>query len=236
MADAFNIGPAGPSPDLRRQRFARLRKARQLRWRHRFRRLKRAFLAAFAILVGALLTGLFAGGIGIEGFLLTILAMMTAFVLLAIYPRTRAPTAEDLRISDLPTLVGRTEIWLESQRGLLPRNANALIDLIGNRLEQLSPQLATLGEADPAASDVRKLLGEHLPALVNSYARIPDPLRYQPHAGSTPETQLVEGLEVIAGEIDTMTRQIARGELDALATRGRYLESRYSITKEDRDA
>jgi hypothetical protein len=236
MADAFNIGPAGSSPDLRRQRFARLRKARQLRWRHRFRRLKRAFLAAFAILVGALLTGLFGGGIGIEGFLLTILAMMTVFVLLAIYPRTRTPTVEDLRISDLPTLVGRTEIWLESQRVLLPRNAHALIDLIGNRLEQLSPQLATLGEADPAASNVRKLLGEHLPALVNSYARIPDPLRHQPHAGSTPENQLVEGLEVIAGEIDTMTRQIARGELDALATRGRYLESRYSITEEDRDA
>jgi hypothetical protein len=232
MAGAFNIGPTGQSPDLRRQRFARLRKARQLRWRHRFRRLKRAVIAACAILFGALLTGLFVGGIGIEGFLLTIFAMMAAFVLLAIFPRTRTPTIEDLRVSDLPTLVGRTEIWLETQRGLLPRDAQGLIDVIGSRLEQLSPQLTTLGEADPAAGDVRKLLGEHLPALVNGYARIPDPLRYQPHAGSTPETQLVEGLEVIAGEIETMTKQIARGELDALATRGRYLESRYSIAEE----
>src|SRR6185369_16414598 len=88
MAGAFNIGPTGQSPDLRRQRFARLRKARQLRWRHRFRRLKRAVIAACAILFGALLTGLFVGGIGIEGFLLTIFAMMAAFVLLAI--RTKA--------------------------------------------------------------------------------------------------------------------------------------------------
>jgi hypothetical protein len=38
---------------------------------------------------------------------------------------------------------------------------------------------------------------------------------------------LVEGLKRIDREIETMTGQIARGELDKLATRERFLEIRY---------
>ncbi len=67
----------------------------------------------------------------------------------------------------------------------------------------------------------------HLPGLIESYTRIPESLRKAPDGGATPEQQLLDGLGVIATEIGTMTTQIARGELDALATRGRYLETKY---------
>jgi triosephosphate isomerase len=40
-------------------------------------------------------------------------------------------------------------------------------------------------------------------------------------------SQLVDGLKTIDREIETMTGQISRGELDKLAVRGRYLEMRY---------
>ena len=87
--------------------------------------------------------------------------------------------------------------------------------------------MSNLDDNDPAAREVRKLVGEHLPELINGYKRIPDALKRKEHGGKTPEQQLVDGLKVIDREIETMTGQISRGELDKLATRGRYLEIRY---------
>lgn len=200
------------------------------------RRLKRASLAALAILFAAPIVGFFIGGIGIDGIFMTFVAMVAAFVLLSIYPKLAVPEAEDLSRSDLSTLAGNTQIWLETQRPLLPSAARNLVDRIGEDLDQLSPQLHFLGEQHDAAQEVRKLVGEHLPSLVESYTRLPARLRQSPHAGSTPDVQLAEGLQVIAREIETMTRQIARGELDQLAVRGRYLESRYiTIVADDPD-
>ena len=43
----------------------------------------------------------------------------------------------------------------------------------------------------------------------------------------TPDQQLVDGLKVIGGQIDEMAGQLAQGDLDALSTRGRYLEIKY---------
>ena len=129
--------------------------------------------------------------------------------------------------SDLETLAGKTEIWLEAQQHLLPAPAVEIVQNIGTRLDQLAPQLSTLDERDPAAREVRKLVGEHLPELVNGYKRIPASLKQQDNKGKTPEEQLVSGLKLIDREIETMTGQIARGELDKLAVRDRYLELKY---------
>jgi hypothetical protein len=45
--------------------------------------------------------------------------------------------------------------------------------------------------------------------------------------GRTPDQQLIDGLQLIDGEIGQMTEQLAQGDLDSLAVRGRYLEIRY---------
>jgi hypothetical protein len=153
-----------------------------------------------------------------------------AAYLLMRYPEMPMPTAESLRVTDLATLAGKTEIWLEAQRPALPAPAVTLVQDIGLRLDQLAPQLQTLDENDPAAREVRKLVGEHLPELINGYKKIPDSLKHKEHAGKTPAQQLVDGLKTIDREIETMTGQIARGELDKLAVRGRYLEMRYDNT------
>jgi hypothetical protein len=62
---------------------------------------------------------------------------------------------------------------------------------------------------------------------VDTYRKIPAPLRREERAGGTPETQLVDGLGRISEEIDRVTRQLADGALDDLAIRTRYLEYRY---------
>ena len=55
----------------------------------------------------------------------------------------------------------------------------------------------------------------------------PQALRGVERNGKTPDQQLVDGLKVIGGQIDEMAGQLAQGDLDALSTRGRYLEIKY---------
>ena len=221
------------SKQLRR---ARLKRMRRLRWRHRVKRLIRAVTAAAVIFICAVLVGIFGSGIGDNGVLVTILAMMAAFVLLAIFPRMRSPMLHDLRAAKLSALAGTAEAWLETQRPLLPANSQAQVDRLGASLENLAPQLSELDPRAPAALEVRGLLDEQLTALVESYVRIPEMHRQRPDAGgSTPAEHLSNGLAIIAREIDNLTGQIARSELDSLATRDRYLETRYVSLGEARD-
>jgi hypothetical protein len=229
MAGVLKLGSRDGPIQLRLQRRARLMRAARSRWRHRLRRLVRAVVASSLILLAALAAGLFIDGIGIEAVLFGLFVIPAIFILLLlIFPRTPAPQAEDLHSTQLPELAETAVAWLETQRGLLPSRAQSKVDLIASRLDDLAPQMAMLGSDQAAASEARRLLGEHLPAIIGGYTRIPASLRREPHAGSTPEAQLVEGLDVISGEIDDFTRRIARRELDELAIRGRYLETRYS--------
>lgn len=227
MSGAVNSPLGIPARELRRQRRVRLRKARKLRWRHRFRRLVRAVLTAGAIFVAALLYANFSDGLGSGGLLLTFFAMAVTFVLLALFPRTRGLEKAPGTALDLPTLVGQTQSWLETQRARLPAKTQTIVDLLESRLEELSPRLGTLSGNDPAAHELRKLLGDHVPSLINSYTSIPAALAHQPHAGSSPAAQLHAGLETVAREVENIGNAVASGELDALAIRGRYLETRY---------
>jgi hypothetical protein len=230
-------GPANQSDDIlsgARRSLTRIQmgppigmKSRALRRQHLAGKIARAAVAVGVLLVGAGVVGAIIDGIGFWGVMITgVLGAAAAYVLMR-YPDMPMPTVETLRQTDLATLAGKTEIWLEAQRPMLPAPAVTIVQDIGVRLDQLAPQLQTLGENDPASREVRKLVGEHLPELINSYKRIPEALKRKDNSGKTPEQQLVDGLKVIDREIETMTGQISRGELDKLATRDRYLEIRY---------
>ncbi|MCJ2185015.1 hypothetical protein MTR62_20340 [Novosphingobium sp. 1949] len=217
----------------RRQRAARLYTARKERWAFRLRRLRRAVLALAGIFIAALVTALIMGGLSFATTVLVTLLGFVVFGVLAIYPSSPRPRRGDLDEASLAELAGSTEIWLEAKRRSLPAAAIDAIDMIGVRLEQLSPQLALVEESGPAAREVRKLLSEHLPALVESYTRIPATLRNTPGAGGTsPSDQLVDGLCVISDEIETMSVSLSQGDVDALATRNRFLESKYVDARE----
>ncbi|MFN4097950.1 MAG: terminase gpA endonuclease subunit, partial [Sphingomonas sp.] len=114
------------------------------------------------------------------------------------------------------------ETWTHASGAAMP-----LVDTIGMKLDVLAGQLKTLNEAEPAAAEVRKLVGEQLPELIKGYQRVPDNLRGVDRFGQSPDKQLVDGLALIDQEISQMSAQLAQGDLDALATRGRYLQIRY---------
>ena len=214
---------------LNNQRFVKSigAKSAQLKAKHRWRNMKRAALGVGAIWVGTSILGVIVNGIGLGGLALAVGLSGAAIWALLSFPKMPMPTSESLKNSDLPRLAGQTEIWLEQQRAALPPPAVALVENIGVRLDELAPQLARIGEHDPAAREVRTLVGEHLPELVKGYKDLPESLKRKSHGGSSPEDQLINGLKTIDQEIESMTIKIARGELDKLATRERFLELKY---------
>ena len=191
------------------------------------RRLTRIALADAAILVAAVVIGMIVP-LGIMGALLFMALLVAATVLFAVWPpEGRAPPPEKLRTVDLKILPAQTGRWLGSQRDALPAPARSVADRIGQRLDTLSPQLGRVDDTTETAQEIRRLIGEQLPAFVNDYNQVPPTLRATPRNGKTPDAELVDGLKLIEREIAGMTERLAQGDLDNLSTRGRYLESKY---------
>ncbi|MEH3158204.1 MAG: hypothetical protein PGN08_04285 [Sphingomonas taxi] len=173
--------------------------------------------------------------LGLFGGLAVLLLMAAVTIAIAIAPAARAPSEKGLREADIKALPAKTERWLEAQRPALPAPARGLVDQIGARLDTLSPQLGRLEGREEEAYEVRRLIGEQLPAFVNDYARVPESLRRVERNGRTPDAELVAGLRLIEQEIADMTARLAQSDLDTLSTRGRYLEIKYRDEAPNRD-
>lgn len=203
-------------------------RVRQKRRAHFLKKIGRVVIAGGAIMVAAALFGLFFAPIGSTGVMLAVGLWLLAAWILLVYPRFPEASTETLVQTDLKYLPAQTEVWLAAQRKALPAPSQHLLDGIGTRLETLAPQLQTLDPREPAATEVRKILSEHLPELVSGYRRVPETLRRERQAnGQTPDQQLEAGLKLIDEEIGEMTRNIAAGDLNKLATQGKFLELKY---------
>ena len=214
--------------DRTRERSLSMR-SRQRREGEVLTRLGRIAIADTLIVVGAIVLGmLLPAGIGFMGAMAMMALLIVATLTLAVFPGVPAPRAEALTQVPIKALPRNTERWLETQRPALPAPARSLVDSIGVKLETLAPQLVSLDEQAPAAAEIRKLVGEQLPELIKGYAKVPQSLRSVERNGVTPDQQLAQSLQLIDDEIAEMTEQLAQGDLDSLATRGRYLQIRYA--------
>lgn len=212
------------------QRSAALRRSGQKR--------KAAALAlgvVVAIMLVNLVIGLLSGIVNLLGWLSygAVAAVLVAVIWMLMRDRAvPVPSLETLRAAPARQLVGQTQVWLEAQRPTLPAPALDLIGRIGGQLDGLALQLDRVDENAPAVGQVRQLVGEHLPSLVNAYTAVPPSLRGQAHAGSSPDQQLSESLTRLSGELDSVTRQLAEGKLDALAIQSRFIDYKYGETPE----
>jgi len=204
------------------------RESKRLRRRHRGKKLRNIALVLFALWVASGIVGTIVNGIGFMGVMALIVASVVAIGVLGKFPRMTVPQRADLtRATDAKQLVGRTELWLEAQRPALPAPAADMVGKIGVQLDALGLQLDGIDPDHPAAAEVRTLVGDTLPEMVDSYRRIPQHLRGEERAGATPDEQLTSGLGKISSEIDRVTRQLAEGSLDDLAVKTRYLDYKY---------
>jgi hypothetical protein len=205
-------------------------KANEFLERSRDRRAGRALKFSIAgvavILLGALVTGLFMP-LEVTGVMITALGALGAVALGVILSREPIVSQDMLVKADIKTLPHTTSLWLDAQRKALPAPAQALADSIGVKLECLAPQLQALDEREPAATEIRRLIADELPELVAGYQRVPENLRRDGLNGLSPDKQLVEGLAVVDSELKRMSEQLASGDLNKLATQGRYLEIKY---------
>ncbi|GAB5352330.1 hypothetical protein [Qipengyuania sp. 483] len=195
--------------------------------KHLMRKLRNLLLAVFAIWVAGGIAGAILGGIGFWGVMAVVLATVIAIGIFSSFPKLKTPKRVDINKGTVQQMVGQTELWLEAQRPALPAPAVRIVDDMGVQLDALGLQLDGLDQNHPKAREVRSLVGEQLPQMIDSYRRIPANLRTEKRAGATPDEQLTDSLGKISGEIDSITRQLAEGSLDDLAIKHRYLDYKF---------
>ncbi len=203
----------------------RMERREQSPWKTK---LKRSGIAVAAVLVAALILGMVVQGIGIDGFVLMILALVAAFAVPMMLPsrikKEPEPTVDNIINAELGALPVRVERWLAARRSELPQSARVQVDELLLRLEILAPQLQKVDADAPVVTDARRLIGNELPRLVTSYVEVPASYR---EPGGEADTQLHEGLATISAELKRLSEQLAKGDLDRLAIEGRFLEIKY---------
>ena len=81
---------------------------------------------------------------------------------------------------------------------------------------------------DPLAQDARRLMGKHLPELIDALrARAGRYRAERDGEGLTVDERLVQGLDAAKTALDDLGRKLAHEDLDAFETQGRFIESRY---------
>jgi hypothetical protein len=216
--------------DALRRHSAEPRLAKRLRARRRqsfFGRIKRIIGVGAMLALGLVVWGLIVGPVGTSGLMIAVLAFIVATVALIVFPRSQFSAAEPEPTTALALLPLQTEEWLAGQRKMLPAPAIKLVDGIGLTLEQLAPQLQRLDDKEPLAAEARRLIADDLPELVKSYAQVPPAMRKAGLNGISPDQQLTDGLAVVSGQLSRLTEQLAQGDVNKLATQGRYLELKY---------
>ena len=194
---------------------------------HLLKKIRNIAIALFALWVGMGVLGVIVDGIGFIGVMALVIASVVAVGVLGNYPKMKTPKRADINKGNVQQMVGRTELWLEAQRPALPPPAAKIVNDMGVQLDALGLQLEGLDQSHPKAREVRSLVGEQLPEMIDSYRRIPAHLRTEERAGSSPDQQLTDSLGKISGEIDSITRQLAEGSLDDLAIKHRYLDYKF---------
>jgi hypothetical protein len=191
------------------------------------RRIKRVGVAIGLISVITILVGLVTP-IGMFGFLAAVGLAIGIAALLAFSPSeersAKAPS------TDLPNgeMVQRFDSYLYRTRRALPAPAQAEIDAISSALPPLRQTLDRLQTLDPDAQDARRLMSVHLPGLIDRYLHVPPAYRSeQDGEGKTVDERLVEGLAAGRNALDEISEKLARVDMAAFETQGRFIKARY---------
>lgn len=165
--------------------------------------------------------------IGMFGFLAAVgLAIGIAAMLLFLpgEPVARAPSA------DLPNseMVQRFDSYLYRTRASVPPPARNEIDQISAVLPSLKQSLERVDTLDPDAQDARRLMSIHLPGLIDRYQHVPSAFRSERDSeGMSVDERLVESLGAARAALEEISEKLARADVAAFETQGRFIKSRY---------
>lgn len=186
------------------------------------------------IWVAAIVIG-FLKPIGMFGFLAA-LFLTVAAVGLMIERTVKQGTSAPAPSADLPNgaMVERFDSYLYRARRSLPAPAQTELDAISRILPSLKQTLERVETLDPNAQDARRLMSIHLPGLIDRYERVPPAYRQEEDGeGKSVDQRLVEGLAAGRVALSEISEQLARADVAALETQGRFIQSRYGEQRID---
>lgn len=190
------------------------------------RRVRRAASIFVLLLLALLAWSVAAGGIGFLTWMVAVPIVFLTAAITLLWPtrKGREPEMADdpRRPVPLGMLAARSEDWLLDRCGELPRPALPAAETILVRLRDLQPHLEALSPDSPAAGDARRLIGGHLPKLIDSYAALPP----QARTGENVE-RVTESLGIVADELTRLCGDIDGCRASAFETQHRFIESRY---------
>jgi hypothetical protein len=194
----------------------------QRRARTLWQRVTRSLIGLAAVILGAVAWGGLIAPLDFWGLVITLLLMVGVVIFFATFPRERDPVVATLKTADLGALPAQVEDWLDSRRMALPPPSRRELDRIMVLIDGLAPDLGKLDPLDPRGLEVRELIGNHLPGLVERFTEVPARVRGQPET----RAKFDEGLALIRGELETLGADLAEDRLKALRIEGRAIEGR----------
>lgn len=191
------------------------------------RRIANIGMAVGALIVATMAFGLFVSPIGWSGLFLVAVAIVFVLIFFSVWPKERAeqPFSPQMPSKDV---VRTLDSFLHRRRAALPTPAARHVDAISARLPLLESRLGEVDALDPLAQDARRLMGKHLPELIERYERVPPAYRRERDGeGMTVDERLVTSLDAARQALDDIGAKLTQGDLDAFETQGRFIESRY---------
>ncbi len=198
------------------------------------RRVGRVGVAIIAISVITIVVGLITP-IGMFGFLAAVGLAIGIAALLAFMP-SQSATSAAAPSTDLPNgeMVQRFDSYLYRTRAALPAPAQTELDAISAALPGLKQTLERVEALDPNAQDARRLMSVHLPGLIERYAHVPSAFRSERDGeGISVDERLIEGLAAGRAALSEISQKIARSDVMAFETQGRFIKSRYGEERID---
>ena len=166
--------------------------------------------------------------IGMFGFLGAVgLAVGAAAVLTLTPTRPKSIAAPSTDLTN-GEMVQRFDSYLYRSRSMLPAPAQAELDKISAALPALRQTLDRIDTLDPNAQDARRLMSLHLPGLIDRYLHVPAAYRSDhDNEGLTVDDRLVEGLAAGKQALAEIGQKLAKQDMIAFETQGRFIQSRY---------
>jgi hypothetical protein len=191
------------------------------------RRLANIGGAILVLIIATLIFAKLIGPIGLTGLFVVALATLAILGLFSVWP----PAPKRVEYSErIPTkiVVRQLDNLLARERKSLPPAAARRADAISAQLPLLESRLGEIDPLDPLAQDARRLLGKHLPELIDRYERVPAAYRQERDGdGLTVDERLAASLDAAGKALGEMGEKLARGDREAFETQGRFIESRY---------
>jgi hypothetical protein len=191
------------------------------------RRVATMGMAIGLLIVATISFGLIVGPIGWTGLFVVALATLAILLFFSFRPTEPKRVAYNEQVPT-GTVVRQLKSILERRRDALPGPAAQRADAIGAQLPLLESRLAEVDPLDPLAQDARRLMGKHLPELIDRYERIPPTYRHEADGeGLTADQRLVASLDAAKQALGEIGDRLVQSDRQAFETQGRFIESRY---------